>query len=174
MIAAIECGLVNNSLGGSSPRPVLYKLDLYNNKTSIGGSLRDQSLATIEGGLNIRQPGWHIDDWATTNLRFLAETPPCNDKATGEGSWDGHVWFNIYLKILPWSQWKAIGLLTVINNQKTMTNCHAFKVGGNLEFVLVMVFPPYRRILQSEKCVDCANQNFLVCFWYNRQTKVLF
>jgi hypothetical protein len=53
MPAAIECGLVNDSLGGSSPQPVLNKLDLYNDKTLIGGGLRDQSLATIEGGLNI-------------------------------------------------------------------------------------------------------------------------
>jgi hypothetical protein len=48
----------------------------------------------------------------------------------------------------------------VVGNQKTMTNCHAFEVGGNLEFVLIMVFPPCRRILQSEKCVDHVNQNF--------------
>jgi hypothetical protein len=53
MPAAIECGLVDDSLGGSSPQPVLYELDLYNNETSIGGGLRDHSLATIEGGLNI-------------------------------------------------------------------------------------------------------------------------
>jgi hypothetical protein len=48
----------------------------------------------------------------------------------------------------------------VVCNQKTMTNCHAFEVGGNLEFVLAMVFLPCRRILQSEKCVDWASQNF--------------
>jgi hypothetical protein len=53
MLAEIECGLVNNSLGGSSPQPVLYKLDLSNNKTLIGGSLRDHSLAAVEGRLNI-------------------------------------------------------------------------------------------------------------------------
>jgi hypothetical protein len=53
MPAAIECGLVDDSHGGSSPQPVLYELDLNNNKTLIGGSLKDQSLAAIEGGLNI-------------------------------------------------------------------------------------------------------------------------
>jgi hypothetical protein len=52
MPAANECGLVDNSLGGSSPPVVLYKLDLYNDNTLLGGSLRDQSLATIEGELN--------------------------------------------------------------------------------------------------------------------------
>jgi hypothetical protein len=70
MPAAIECGLVNNSLGGSSPQPVLYKLDLNYDKTSIGGGLRDQSLATIEGGLNIQWPGRHNDYQAMTNSRF--------------------------------------------------------------------------------------------------------
>jgi hypothetical protein len=51
MPAAIVCGLVDNSLRGSSPRPVLYELDLYNILTLIGGGLRDQSLATIEKDL---------------------------------------------------------------------------------------------------------------------------
>jgi hypothetical protein len=32
-LAAIECGLAGDSLGCSSPRPILYELDLNGNKT---------------------------------------------------------------------------------------------------------------------------------------------
>ncbi len=76
-----------------------------------------------------------------------------------------------WLKAIPRIWWvgkKNLALITMKGQwivdchwqSKTMTNCHAFKVRGNSEFVLAMVFPPSRRILQSEKCVDCVNQNF--------------
>jgi hypothetical protein len=56
-----------------------------------------------------------------------------------------------------------------------MTNCHAFEVGGNLEFVFGHGVPgPCRRILQSEKCVDCVNQNFWFLIDTTDRPKIYF
>ena len=50
-LAAIKCGLAGDSLGCSSPRPILYELDLNGDETFLIGSLRSQNLATIKCGL---------------------------------------------------------------------------------------------------------------------------
>jgi hypothetical protein len=49
-LAAIESGLAGYSLGCSSPRPILYELDL-NGDESRKGSLRVHSLAVFVHGL---------------------------------------------------------------------------------------------------------------------------
>ena len=59
MPAAIECRLVEDSLGVRALGQQFLKLDLYTDKISARGSLRGHSLATIEGGLNILRPGRH-------------------------------------------------------------------------------------------------------------------
>jgi hypothetical protein len=108
MPAAIECGLVDDSLGVFSPRPVLYKLELYNDKTLIGGGLRDQSLVTIEGGLNIRRPGWHNVDQAMTTSRFWPRPLPAMTKPSGKGH--GMAIFDLIFTFNPPIQWKIFSL----------------------------------------------------------------
>jgi hypothetical protein len=103
MLAAIECGLVDDSLGGLSPRPVLFELDLYNDETLIEGGLRDQSLDTIEGGLNIQGPGRHDDNQAMTNSRFWPRPRPATSKPSRKGH--GTAIFNLIFTFNPSIQW---------------------------------------------------------------------
>ncbi len=43
----VFCGLLDNSLRGSSPRPVLYRMDLNGNKTLYGKSLGSNQAAFV-------------------------------------------------------------------------------------------------------------------------------
>ncbi len=55
---------------------------------------------------------------------------------------------------------KANGLLTVFSNQKNNGILPCLQGGRQIGiWFSAMVFLPYRRILQSRKCVDCVNMN---------------
>jgi hypothetical protein len=95
------------------------------------------------------------------NSRFPPRVRPAMTKPLGKGH--GAAIFDLIFtfNFSPDHNERPMDCRRLLAIKKQWQNCHAFEVGGNLEFILAMVFLPFRRILQSDKCVDCVNQNFL-------------